>query len=64
MENQFENDRLFIQEIINDLERNGYQQGGKAQQMLRDWSGELRQKANMTGRTKKVFIEKVGSYLW
>ncbi len=31
-------DRLFIQEIITELERNGYIRGGKAQTMLHDWS--------------------------
>jgi len=38
-------DKLYITEVINDLERNGYQQGGKAQTMLRDWARELREEA-------------------
>lgn len=53
-------DRLFIQEIINDLERNGYQERGKAWQMLRDWSSELKIKSHSTGRTKKLHAELVG----
>lgn len=64
MDEEIRNDRLFIQEIINDLERNGYQQGGKAQQLLRDWSKELRDKSHLNGKTKKVFKETVGAYLW
>ena len=57
-------DRLFIQEILNDLERNGYQGGGKAQQMLKDWSSELRDKSGLRGKTKRVFIKEVGKELW
>lgn len=53
-------DRLFIQEIINDLEKNGYVRHGKAHQLLKDWSRELRDKTNMRGRTKSVFRDKVG----
>jgi len=54
------NDRLFIQEIINDLERNGYVSGGKAFTMLRDWSRELRNISGLTGKTKRVHAELVG----
>jgi len=53
-------DRLFIQEIINDLKRNGYVQGGKAETMLNDWSGELRRESHLTGRTKTVHAELCG----
>lgn len=53
-------DRLFIQEIINDLERHGYVRGGKAQTMLYDWSRELRRNACLTGRTKRVHADIVG----
>jgi hypothetical protein len=60
MDNKMKNDRLFIQEIINDLEKNGYVKGGKASTMLRDWSGELREKTHLRGRTKKVFRKVVG----
>ena len=58
-----EKDALFIQEIINDLERNGYR-GGKAQTMLYDWSGELRNKSGLKGQRKKTFFEKVGRGNW
>lgn len=64
MKNQNVTDRLFIQEIINDLERNGYSQGGKAETMLKDWSRELRDKTHMKGKTKRVHKELVGSYIW
>lgn len=57
-------DRLFIQEIINDLEKNGYVRHGKAHQLLKDWSRELRNKTNMRGRTKSVFRNKVGIELY
>jgi len=57
-------DALFIQEIINDLERNGYQGGGKAQTMLFDWSGELGKKTGLKGRRKEVFIREVGLENW
>lgn len=57
-------DRLFIQEIITDLERNGYVKGGKAYQMLRDWSAELSRKSGLRGRTKKVFAKIVGLENW
>ena len=59
-----EKDALFIQEIINDLERNGYRGGSKAQTMLFDWSGELRNKSGLIGQRKKVFFEKVGRENW
>lgn len=57
-------DKLFIQEILNDLERNGYQGGGKAQQLLKDWSSELRGKSGLRGKTKETFIKDVGVELW
>lgn len=59
-----QNDALFIQEIINDLERYGYSRGGKAYQMLRDWSAELRDEAYMNGRRKKEFIKQIGVDNW
>lgn len=36
-------DKLFITEILNDLNRYGYVEGGKADTMLRDWAAELRE---------------------
>jgi hypothetical protein len=57
-------DRLFIQEIINDLEKNGYRPGDKNQskafQMLVDWSAELRENSHSNGKTKKLHTELVG----
>lgn len=55
-----EKDRLFIQEVINDLEKNGYVRYGKAYTMLRDWSRELRNKTHMNGKTKKTFKKEIG----
>ena len=59
-----ERDALFIQEIINDLEKRGYIRGGKAQTMLYDWSRELKTNSFLNGRRKKVFIEKIGKELY
>jgi len=56
-------DRLFIQEIMNDMARRG-SVGTKAWDLLRDWSRELRNKSHMRGRTKRMFYEVVGGYLW
>lgn len=57
---EYVNDRLFIQEIINDLEKHGYVHGGKAYTMLKDWSKELKVKSGLTGRTKKTHAQLVG----
>jgi hypothetical protein len=50
------NDKMFIQEILNDLHRQGINLndgGNKAVQLLKDWSRELTTKAPvMRGRTK------------
>lgn len=58
------NDAIFIQEIINDLERHGYCHGGKAQTMLFDWSNELKVKAGLTGRRKKTHNRLCGKENW
>jgi NADH:ubiquinone oxidoreductase subunit F (NADH-binding) len=55
-----EKDRLFIQEIINDLKKHGYQEHGKAATMLNDWSRELAEESGLRGRTKRSFKLKVG----
>lgn len=52
-------DRLFVQEIMNDLAKRGLKYT-KAWSLLRDWSRELKQKSFMTGKTKKRFYEIVG----
>lgn len=58
------NDRIFIQEILNDLHRFGFQKHGKAQQMLHDWSRELRDETGLQGRTKKTHAALVGAKLY
>ncbi len=56
-------DKLFIQEIINDLEKRGYVLGGKAYQMLCDWSKEMRDRAPRTrGRVKRMHAEVCGRH--
>ncbi len=57
-------DRLFIQEIITDLERNGYVVGGKAWQMLRDWSRELKKAAPRTKNLRRLHAELCGANNW
>lgn len=68
MEQSLVTDRLFIQEIINDIakQRNsGFHPNlVKSHTMLRDWSAELREKTHMRGRTKKIFFQKVGKENW
>lgn len=62
---QQEKDRLFVQEIINDLvKHHRLGRGHKAYDLLVDWSRELRDQTHMRGRTKRVFFERVGKYLW
>lgn len=65
--NEKKGDKFFITEIINDLHRNGFQQGGKAQQMLYDWSAELREKSRdvmPASRLHRTFNNEVGTNLW
>ncbi len=57
-------DRLFIQEIINDLKKNGYNRYGKADQLLRDWSTELKEKSGLRGKTKRTFFKVIGKNLY
>jgi len=59
-EKRIKGDALFIQEIINDLHKHGFQNGGKARQMLYDWSRELGHKAGLKGKRKEVFFAEVG----
>ena len=56
-------DRLFIQEMLNDLARRGLK-GLKTWQMLRDWSKELKEVTYTRGRTKKLFYEQIGKEMW
>lgn len=60
-----EKDRLFVQEVINDLvKHHGLGRGHKAYDLLVAWSRELREKTHMRGRTRRLFYERVGKYLW
>ena len=62
---QLQKDRLFIQEVINDLvKRHGLRQGDKAMDLLVDWSRELRNRSCLKGRTRRVLFKEVGKYLW
>ena len=60
-------DKFFITEILNDLHRNGYVEGGKACTMLRDWAIELREKSRTqlaTSRLRREFNREVGAQNW
>lgn len=57
-------DRLFIQEIITDLERHGYVKGGKAQTMLHDWSRELKEKAPRMKNIRRTHAKLCGVNNW
>lgn len=64
---QAKDDKLFLTEIMNDLHRKGFVRGGKAEQMLRDWSKELRRNARpklQSSKLKKTFCKEVGANLW
>jgi len=50
-------DKLFIQEIINDLHKNGFRRQGKAYDMLNDWSRELGLKSGAKQQIKKLIKE-------
>lgn len=60
-------DKLYITEIINDLERHGYLQGGNAQSMLYDWAAKLREE-NRTivpaSRLRRTHANLVGKQFW
>ncbi len=57
-------DKLFLQEILNDLYRNGFVRQGKAEEMLKDWSRQLREETGLQGKTKKTFFQLVGKENW
>lgn len=61
--NELIRDRLFIQEIMNDLSRTGGKYT-KSWFMLKDWSRELRELTHMRGRTKRMFKAICGKELW
>jgi hypothetical protein len=58
-------DYLFITEILNDLHRNGFVQGGKARTMLVDWKSELREGIDFP-KTKQraIHADLVGKENW
>jgi hypothetical protein len=61
------NDKLFITEILNDLHRNGFVVGGKAETMLHDWAAELRGDTRSdfpASRLKETFCKEFGAYNW
>jgi len=60
-------DKFFITELINDLHRNGFVHGGKAETMLHDWSRDLRERSRShmpASRLKTMFDEIVGKSNW
>ena len=60
-------DKLFLTEIINDLYRNGFMSGGKAQVMLHDLARELRNKTRRhfpASRLRRTHAEIIGKELW
>ena len=60
-------DKFYITEILNDLHRNGFYRGGKAETMLVDWARELREKARPVlpaSRLRRTFNVEVGSQNW
>ena len=60
-------DKLFITEILNDLHRNGFVEGGKAETMLHDWASELREKSRHefpASRLKIVHSKCIGKENW
>lgn len=61
------NDKFFITEIINDLHRHGFIEGGKPATMLYDRSAELREKARVympASRLHRTFNDEVGTPNW
>lgn len=60
-------DKLYMTEILNDIHRNGYQRGGKADEMLHDWAKELKDNARASfpaSRIRKVHAEVCGANNW
>lgn len=60
-------DKFFVVEVLNDLSRNGFVSGGKAECMLRDLSRELREESRTrfpASRLKREFCKAVGKNNW
>lgn len=65
MLNQDAHDKLFLTEVLNDLHKNGFRRDGKAAIMLRDWSRELKLKANYpVSQQRRVFNQNIGKDLY
>lgn len=65
--NDDQSDKLFITEILNDLERNGFIRGGKAETMLRDWSRELKNRSRIwhpATNLRRIFNKLIGKENW
>lgn len=65
--NSIQVDKFFLTEIINDLHRNGFEEGGKAQEMLHVFSAELRDKSRKfhpASRLRKEFNNQIGKNNW
>jgi hypothetical protein len=62
-----QSDKFFITEILNDLHKNGFVHGGKAETMLHDWAAELREESRIkhpASRLKKEFAKQIGLENW
>ena len=60
-------DKMFLTEIMNDLHRNGFRKGGKADSMLRDWAQKLREEARPVLKPSKLrahFNKVIGKENW
>lgn len=65
--NSIQVDKFFITELINDLHRNGFEDGGKAQEMLHTFSAELREKSRTShpaSRLRTEFNNQIGKDNW
>jgi len=57
-------DKFFITEILNDLHKNGFVRGGKAETMLHDWAAELRADTRTSfpaSKLRQKFNDEVGA---
>ncbi len=56
---------LYLTEILNDLYRNGFLRGGKAETMLKDWKRELTPFIQFPrSKTRKVFNTQISPDFW
>ena len=65
MKGEKNTDYFFIVEILNDLHRNGFVRGGKAETMLVDWKSELQKDLDFPKTNQKaVHMELCGEGNW